>query len=114
MSKDVREAAACAGAVEILLDKLEGDITDGTLAGACLDALLALLANSTITQKRFLESGGLEKATSGLCVLNRMITSHTSSCLQLLKVHYKPTPIEKGSCGVCCVASRYNPLRLGP
>jgi hypothetical protein len=61
VSKGTREDAANAGALEVLLDKLEGDVVDGTLAGACLDALLALLADSESNQQKFSELGGLQK-----------------------------------------------------
>lgn len=49
------------GTLELLLGKLEADVVDGTLAGACLDALLALLADSNTNQAKFLDLGGVGK-----------------------------------------------------
>lgn len=61
MSPKSREEAAEARAIQLLLDKLEADVVEGTLAGACLDALLALLAGSPANQGAFLELHGLQK-----------------------------------------------------
>ena len=61
LSTSTRELAVESGTLEILLGKLEADVVDGTLAGACLDALLALLADSNVNQIKFLDLGGINK-----------------------------------------------------
>jgi hypothetical protein len=61
LSPSTRELAVESGTLDILLGKLEADIVDGTIAGACLDALLALLADSNINQTKFLNLGGVNK-----------------------------------------------------
>lgn len=61
LSISTRELAVERGTLEFLLGKLEADVVDGTLAGACLDALLALLADSNANQAKFLDLGGVGK-----------------------------------------------------
>lgn len=61
LSPRTREVAVEASALEILLGKLEADVVDGTLAGAILDALLALLADSEANQIKFLDLDGVQK-----------------------------------------------------
>lgn len=48
-------------ACTILLSKLEADVEEGTLAGACLDTLLALLTHSPLNQQAFLAQQGLAR-----------------------------------------------------
>ena len=64
LSPSTRELAAKIGTLDILLGKLEADIVDGRLAGACLDALLALLADSSMNQTKFLYLGGVDEVGS--------------------------------------------------
>ena len=61
MSQRTREAAQERDACAVLLAKLEADVENGLLAGACLDALLALLANSPGNGQAFLRQQGLVK-----------------------------------------------------
>ncbi|BDA49128.1 hypothetical protein COCOBI_13-2380 [Coccomyxa sp. Obi] len=74
LSAGTRELAVERGTLEFLLGKLEADVVDGTLAGACLDALLALLADSNANQAKFLELGGVGKVCSVL------LHQHSPSC----------------------------------
>lgn len=53
----------------MLMSKLEEDVEEGTLAGACLDALLALLANSPQNQQTFLKQEGLVREGVALLYL---------------------------------------------
>jgi len=64
LSPRTRELAVEASALEILLGKLEADVVDGTLAGAILDALLALLADSEANQTKFLYLDGVQKVST--------------------------------------------------
>ena len=59
LSHEIREAAQSRDFCAVLLSKLEADVEEGTLAGACLDALLALLAKSPSNQQAFLSQQGL-------------------------------------------------------
>ena len=61
VSQRTREAAQERDACAVLLAKLEADVENGLLAGACLDALLALLANSPGNGQAFLGQQGLVK-----------------------------------------------------
>ena len=61
VSQQTREAAQERDACAVLLAKLEADVENGLLAGACLDALLALLANSPGNGQAFLRQQGLVK-----------------------------------------------------
>lgn len=64
VSRQAREAAQERDACAVLLAKLEADVENGLLAGACLDALLALLANSPGNGQAFLRQQGLVKVGS--------------------------------------------------
>ena len=61
VSQRTREAAQERDACAVLLARLEADVENGLLAGACLDALLALLANSPGIGQAFLRQQGLVK-----------------------------------------------------
>jgi len=63
ISQKVREAAQGRDACGVLLAKLEADVEEGTLAGACLDTLLALLANSPANQQDFAAQAGLVRVS---------------------------------------------------
>ncbi len=59
VSYETQEAAHKRDFCAILISKLEADVEEGTLAGACLDALLALSARSPSNQQAFLAQQGL-------------------------------------------------------
>ena len=61
VSQQTKEAAQERDACAVLLAKLEADVENGLLAGACLDALLALLADSPGNGQAFLRQQGLVK-----------------------------------------------------
>ena len=61
VSGRTREAAQERDACAVLLSTLEDDVEEGTLAGACLDTLMALLADSPINQQAFLAQQGLAR-----------------------------------------------------
>ena len=63
ISQKVREAAQGRDACGVLLARLEADVEEGTLAGACLDTLLALLANSPANQQDFAAQAGLVRVS---------------------------------------------------
>ena len=63
VSERTREVAQERDACAVLLAKLEADVEEGTLAGACLDTLLALLADSPPNQQAFLTQNGLARVT---------------------------------------------------
>ncbi len=63
VSGRTREAAQERNACAVLLSKLEADVEEGTLAGACLDTLMALLADSPLNQQAFLAQQGLARVT---------------------------------------------------
>ena len=95
-----------AHALELLLEKLEADVTDGMLAGACLDALLAMLAESPANQRMFLELRGLHKVAKSLppeCV-DLLVLCHKSACL-----HHKGW-----SAGVCSAFAARQPQLPNP
>ncbi|CAK0786205.1 hypothetical protein CVIRNUC_009418 [Coccomyxa viridis] len=91
VSRQAREAAQERDACAVLLAKLEADVENGLLAGACLDALLALLANSPGNGQAFLRQQGLVK------VCQVLLHQHSPSCqilcckaLNLLVTHILP------------------------
>ena len=61
VSQRTQEVAQEWNACSVLLAKLEADVEEGTLAGACLDTLLALLADSPPNQQAFLAQQGLAR-----------------------------------------------------
>ena len=61
VSQRTRDVAQERNACAVLLSKLEADVEEGTLAGACLDTLLALLAHSPLNQQAFLAQQGLAR-----------------------------------------------------
>ena len=83
LSVSTRELAVERGTLELLLGKLEADIVDGTLAGACLDALLALLADSNASQAKFLDLGGVSKVRQRL--QSAMRSALSKSCSPALR-----------------------------
>ena len=82
MSRQTREAVQERDACAVLLAKLEADVENGLLAGACLDALLALLANSPGNGQAFLRQQGLVK----VCPQSHM-----------------PPPYERAAVLMCCI-----------
>ena len=83
VSRQTREAAQERDACAVLLAKLEADVENGLLAGACLDALLALLANSPGNGQAFLRQQGLVKV-----------------CPQ----PHMPHPCKRAAVLMCCIA----------
>ncbi|CAL5226911.1 g9786 [Coccomyxa viridis] len=91
VSERTREVAHERNACAVLLAKLEADVEEGTLAGACLDTLLALLADSPLNQQDFLAEDGLAR------VCQVLLRQHSPSCqilcckaLNLLVTHILP------------------------
>ena len=66
VSERTRAVAEERNACAVLLAKLEADVEEGTLAGACLDTLLALLADSPPNQQAFLAQNGLARVRLSL------------------------------------------------
>ena len=83
VSQHTREAAQERDACAVLLAKLEADVENGLLAGACLDALLALLAGSPGNGQAFLRQQGLVKV-----------------CFKW----HMPPPCERAAALLCCIA----------
>lgn len=87
VSERTREVAHERNACAVLLAKLEADVEEGTLAGACLDTLLALLADSPLNQQDFLAEDGLARVTLSASHI-RGFALMAQMCLRMCKAKF--------------------------